>query len=162
MGERGKIFDQIILAAPDIDRDVFRTQLLPRMAKAGNRTTMYCSRGDLALHISYTFNDAPRAGDSSRGILVTSEMDTVDASGIDTALLGHSYYGDCGPILNDVRQLVDQDLGPEQRQLKPWPFARELKYWTFPTPEDSTDNKPPNTKLPDVELKDAITAPDIP
>jgi len=137
LGDRGKIFDQIILAAPDIDREVFRVQLAPRITKTANRTTLYCSRSDLALHISNTFNDAPRAGDSSRGIFVTQELDTVDASGIDTALLGHSYYGDCVPILDDVRLLFDRNLAPDERDLKPWPFIELLKYWTFNLPERS-------------------------
>jgi esterase/lipase superfamily enzyme len=131
LGDRGKIFDQIILAAPDIDREVFRTQLAPRMVKTANRMTLYCSRSDMALHMSYAFNDAPRAGDSSRGVLVAKDIDTVDASGIDTDLLGHSYYGDCGPILEDVRMMVDGDLGPDKRKLKSWPVDDDLTYWTF-------------------------------
>jgi esterase/lipase superfamily enzyme len=132
LGEQGKIFDQIILAAPDIDRDVFRLQLAPRMAQSANRMTMYCSKNDLALMASNTFNDAPRAGDSRGGALVVKEVDTIDASGIDTDLLGHSYYGDCLPILEDVRQLVLSHLAPSDRKLRPWPVENELMYWTLP------------------------------
>ena len=131
LGERGKIFDQIILAAPDIDREVFRLQLAPRMFSAANRMTMYCSKDDMALRASNTFNDGPRAGDSRFGVLVTKDLDTVDASGIDTALLGHSYYGDCLPILKDVRKLVSQDLPPKERNLLAWPVENELNYWTL-------------------------------
>jgi esterase/lipase superfamily enzyme len=145
LGERGKIFDQIILAAPDIDREVFRLQLAPRMTLAANRTTMYCSKNDMALIASNTFNDGPRAGDSSKGVLVTKELDTVDASGIDTALLGHSYYGDCLPILNDVRKLVSLDLPPKERNLLAWPVENELSYWTLieqlVKAEDNTENE---------------------
>ncbi len=131
LGERGKIFDQIILAAPDIDRDVFRLQLVPRMTRAANRTTMYCSKTDMALLASKTFNDGPRAGDSRHGVLVVKDIDTIDASGIDTALLGHSYYGDCLPILNDVKKMVALHLPPKERDLLPWPIDNELNYWTL-------------------------------
>jgi esterase/lipase superfamily enzyme len=131
LGERGKIFDQIILAAPDIDREVFRLQLAPRMTLAANRTTLYCSKNDMALLASNTFNDGPRAGDSSHGVLVAKELDTIDASGIDTALLGHSYYGDCLPILNDVRKMVSKNLSPKERNLLAWPVEHELTYWTL-------------------------------
>ena len=62
---------------------------------------------------------------------MTKELDTVDASGIDTALLGHSYYGDCLPILKDVRKLVSQDLPPKERNLLAWPVENELNYWTL-------------------------------
>jgi esterase/lipase superfamily enzyme len=142
LGESGKIFDQIVLAAPDIDRDVFRTQIVPRLSKVSNRTTLYCSQNDLALHLSKVFNDAPRAGDSSLGVLVTQGMDTIDASGIDTALLGHSYYGDCVPILEDLRMLMSGNLPPDQRRLKSWPFDEQLKYWTFPDLAPLSPNVP--------------------
>lgn len=131
LGDRGRIFDQIILAAPDIDREVFRLQLAPRLSRTASRTTMYCSRNDWALQVSNAFNDGPRAGDSSHGILTTHGVDTVDASGIDTDLLGHSYYGDCLPILRDVRTLVTSNLPPENRELVPWPVSEEFRYWTF-------------------------------
>ncbi len=131
LGDQGRIFDQIILAAPDIDRDVFRTQLAPRLIRTANRTTLYCSKNDWALLASKTFNDSPRAGDSSQGALVTVGVDTVDASDIDTDLLGHSYYGDCMPILRDVQQLILKDLPPEERRLKPWPVDNDLRYWTL-------------------------------
>lgn len=138
MGDRGKIFDQIILAAPDIDADVFRDQVRPRMQQLANRTTLYCSRNDWALHASYAFNDSARLGDSSRGIFVADGMDTVDASDIDTDLLGHSYYGDCLKLLNDVQLVIEKNLPPPERRLTSRDMEK-LKYWTFgedrPTPK---------------------------
>lgn len=132
MGEKGKIFDQIVLAAPDIDREVFRRQIAPRLTKTANRTTLYCSKNDLALLLSRNFNDSMRAGDSSSGALVLQDVDTVDASDIDTDLLGHSYYGDCLPLLNDVHELLQASLSPEERRLRPWPVDEGLQYWTLP------------------------------
>jgi esterase/lipase superfamily enzyme len=131
LGDEGRIFDQIILAAPDIDADVFREQLAPRLAKCSQRTTLYCSRNDWALHASYAFNDSPRVGDSSYGITVREDMDTIDASDIDTDLLGHSYYGDCLPILRDVRLMIEQNLRPEQRELQRAEMPDHLIYWLF-------------------------------
>jgi esterase/lipase superfamily enzyme len=132
LGDRGKIFDQIILAAPDIDSEVFRVQIAPRMTKTANRTTMYCSKKDWALMLSRNFNDSTRAGDSSEGALVLQDVDTVDASEIDTDLLGHSYYGDCLPILDDVNLLMRSSLPPQERRLRPWPVDEQLLYWTLP------------------------------
>jgi len=132
LGDRGKIFDQIILAAPDIDAEVFRVQIAPRLTKTANRTTMYCSKNDWALMLSRNFNDSTRAGDSSRGALVLEGLDTVDASEIDTDLLGHSYYGDCLPILDDVNLLMRSSMPPLERRLRPWPVDEQLLYWTLP------------------------------
>ena len=134
LGEKGKIFDQIILAAPDIDREVFRLQIAPKLTKTANRTTLYCSKNDLALMLSRNFNDSFRAGDSSQGALVLHDVDTVDASEIDTDLLGHSYYGDCVPLLNDVQTLLQSSLAPQERHLLPWPVDNDLLYWTLPEP----------------------------
>lgn len=131
MGDTGRIFDQIILAAPDIDADVFREDIAPRLVASSRRTTMYCSHNDWALHASYAFNDSPRAGDSSRGMIVLDGLDTIDASEIDTDLLGHSYYGDCLPLLHDVELLLEKDLPPQERRLRPWPAVKNLVYWTF-------------------------------
>jgi len=131
LGDQGKIIDQIILAAPDIDVDVFREQLAPRMVQACQRTTLYCSRNDWALLASRAFNDSPRVGDSGYGLVVRDDMDTIDASDIDTDLLGHSYYGDCLPILRDVRLLLQRNLRPEQRELQRAEMPGKLVYWLF-------------------------------
>lgn len=155
MGDRGKIFDQIILAAPDIDADVFRDQVQPRMQQLANRTTLYCSRNDWALHASYAFNDSARLGDSSRGIFVADGMDTVDASDIDTDLLGHSYYGDCLKLLNDVQLVIEKNLPPPERRLTSRDMEK-LKYWTFgedkptpkPTPPDASASAPAPSPSP--------------
>lgn len=150
MGEKGKVFDQIVLAAPDIDREVFRRQIAPRLTKTANRTTLYCSKNDLALMLSRNFNDATRAGDSSQGALVIQDVDTVDASEIDTDLLGHSYYGDCIPLLHDVHDLLRASLSPEQRNLRPWPVDEGLQYWTLPDTEEDPLLLPGESSSPSV------------
>jgi esterase/lipase superfamily enzyme len=126
------VFDQIVLAAPDIDADVFREQLLPKLARHGRRTTLYCSKNDLALRVSYAFNDMYRAGDSSRGPLVAKDLDTVDASEIDTDLLGHSYYGDAVRLLDDVALIMKQNLPPTapDRRLRAVALLGPV-YWVF-------------------------------
>lgn len=132
MGEKGRIFDQVILAAPDVDADVFREQIAPRLQQVSKRTTLYCSRNDWALHASYAFNDSWRLGDSSRGIVCIDGMDTVDASDVDTDLLGHSYYGDCLKLLDDVKLLINENLPPPERRLAPsFLDKKEMQYWTF-------------------------------
>lgn len=123
LGEEGKIFDQVILAAPDIDRKVFHDEIAPRLNLYARRTTLYCSKNDRALFLSRYWNSwgdpAPRAGDSTDGPLLAVGTDTIDASTIRTDLLGHSYYGDCVPLLHDVGLLLRERLSPDQRKLEP-------------------------------------------
>ena len=87
--------------------------------RGGPRCTV--RKNDLALDVSYAFNDYQRAGDSSRGVVVVQELDTVDASDLDTDLLGHSYYGDAVRLLDDVKLLFRQNLPPPapERHLQP-------------------------------------------
>jgi hypothetical protein len=92
---------------------------------------MYCSKNDWALHASKRFNDSRRAGDSNGGPLVASGLDTVDASDMDTELLGHSYYGNCLPLLNDLRLLIEQNRPPADRNLEPLFETPERPYWIF-------------------------------
>jgi esterase/lipase superfamily enzyme len=131
MGGASRKFDQIILAAPDIDANLFREQLAPRIVDQSRRATMYCSRRDMALHMSYAFNDSPRIGDASRAIVPADNVDTIDASEIDTDLIGHSYYGDCVPLLHDVELLLERNQSPGDRGLKPTYLREGLAYWTF-------------------------------
>ena len=48
---RGR-FREIILAAPDVDAEVFRRDLVPALRQAGQRVTLYASSNDLALKAS--------------------------------------------------------------------------------------------------------------
>jgi esterase/lipase superfamily enzyme len=95
------LFNEIFLTAPDIDADVFR-DLANRVLSNAQRVTLYASKNDVALHISRAFNGSPRAGDVSSEVVIVEGMDTIDASAVDTSLVGHSYYGDNRSILSDI------------------------------------------------------------
>jgi esterase/lipase superfamily enzyme len=123
-------FDQIVFAAPDIDTDTFR-QLARQFHQRAGRCTLYASSKDLALEQSQRFHGAPRAGDSERGILVTQGIDAIDATGVDTSLLGHSYYGDKRSLLSDLFNLFRERKGPDDRFGL---LRRQVKggqYWEF-------------------------------
>ncbi len=120
--------DNIILAAPDVDRDIFREQILPKITPNIKRLTMYSSSNDAALRVSSSFNGSPRLGLSGSEIFVMKQMDTVDASGIDTSLLGHSYYGSQMVVVKDIFGVIIKDLVPTARNLKPGPVGE----WALP------------------------------
>jgi esterase/lipase superfamily enzyme len=111
-------FDQIILAAPDIDASTFRS-LAKAVAQNAHRTTIYASSGDLALKASAQYQGAGgeyrRAGDTTPEVLTVPEIDTLDASLVDTSLLGHSYYGNNRSILTDIHELFAQNAPPPNR-----------------------------------------------
>lgn len=112
---RGR-FKGIILAAPDIDAEQFKTKIAPAMRMASKRITLYTSSEDLALKASKQVNGAPRAGDSAEGILLVDGIDTVDVSGVDQSILVHSYFMESERVMGDIREMLKGNLPAAQRK----------------------------------------------
>ncbi len=126
------VFREIILAAPDIDADVFRKDIAPRMLKLNKRVTLYASSRDKALNLSQTFHKYPRAGDAEDGLVVMPGLDTIDVTNVDTSFMGHSYFGDNKSIITDIYYLIKEAKPAKER----FPLKKEQKdnliYWIFP------------------------------
>lgn len=105
----------IILAAPDIDAVVFKRDIASKLIQAGSNVTLYASSNDNALKASKKIHGYSRAGESGNGLVVIDGMDTIDASNVDTSLIGHSYYGDSRSIINDMHYLVQSQLPVSKR-----------------------------------------------
>ena len=119
--------NNVILAAPDIDADVFKSQILPRVRESTRHLTMYSSSDDAALIVSRAINGNDRLGLSGDHLTVIEGMDTVDASGIDTSLLGHSYFGNHEAVVRDLLGLIVRGLEPSGRSL----HQGNLGQWLF-------------------------------
>src|SRR6185436_13757359 len=100
-----KMFNQVVLAAPDIDATIFKQRIAPAIITKARHITLYASAKDFALFASRHFNSGdPRAGDAGDGLVVVPGVDTIDASAGDCSLLGHLYYADSVPVLFDIQQ----------------------------------------------------------
>ncbi|MDF1657332.1 MAG: alpha/beta hydrolase [Verrucomicrobiales bacterium] len=117
----------VILAAPDIDADIFKDQILPKLGVATDKLTMYASSDDTALKLSQSIHGNSRLGLSGASLLVMNGMDTVNASGIDTSMLGHGYYGSHKVVVTDIFNLIIKGLEPLKRELTPGPLGE----WDF-------------------------------
>ncbi|MEM8970799.1 MAG: alpha/beta hydrolase [Pseudomonadota bacterium] len=104
---QGMFIDQLILAAPDVDREAFE-QVSEHFMRHSTNVTLYASSKDIALNVSENIRAAyPRAGDvPSDGPLVVDGIDTMDVSAVESGLfeLKHSTYGDSDRVINDVLQ----------------------------------------------------------
>jgi len=130
--------DRVVLAAPDIDADLFRRQLADRLLNVSRHVTLYASATDQALIASKQVHGYPRAGDSGEDLVVVPGIDTIDVTGVDLSLLGHSYYGDSGLLLRDLFGVVHHRLAASQRPtLRPREFAGST-YWQLVTPVAAT------------------------
>ena len=130
---RRRAFQEIVLTAPDIDAEIFRTQIAPRIVGVGPRVTLYASDNDSALSTSRRLSAGyRRLGEAGADILVLPGMDTVDATSVKTDLLGHSYFGDNDTVVSDLFRLIRDRKRPADRGvLKPVDSAAG-PYWRFP------------------------------
>jgi esterase/lipase superfamily enzyme len=124
------LFDNVIMAAPDVDAKTFTEQNWTGIRDAAKRFTLYASSDDWALKVSRELNDFVRLGEAGGTLVVIPGLDTVDASGIDTNELGHSYYH-CKKLMDDLGQLMAKGLTPLERHLLDRRKG-ELGYWAFP------------------------------
>lgn len=131
MEQETKLFNQVVLAAPDVDAQVFKEEIAPQIVRASNQVTLYASANDLALLASKNVNGYPRAGDVRPEIVIVPGVDTIDVSAIDTSLIGHAYYGDNDSIISDIFTLLHQPTPASQRQYLKSASGPGGMYWVF-------------------------------
>lgn len=129
-------FQQVVLAAPDVDAEVFRRDLAPAMLKTAQRVTLYASSDDEALAVSKKVHGYARAGESGDNLVVLPGMDTIDVSNVENSMLGHSYYGDNRSVLADLFELLLENKPPNQRQWLQAMGEGAGRYWSFVDPDE--------------------------
>jgi esterase/lipase superfamily enzyme len=111
----GVIISQIILAAPDVDRDNFEN-IARDIQGLANGVTLYAASNDRALMVSRNFyGGVPRAGDvPPTGPLVLPGVDTIDvtAASMDSLGLNHSGYAENNALLGDIGLLIQSGVRP--------------------------------------------------
>ena len=100
-------FNELILAAPDIDAKVL-SQMAETMATAVDRVTLYASSKDEALSASRFVHGQTyqRAGETEPDPLVSPWIETIDVSWVTS---GHSYIADNGRVLTDLKDLLSSN-----------------------------------------------------
>ena len=135
-------FNQVVLAAPDIDANVFKEEIALKIVTKAHHTTLYTSRTDLALIASRYFNQRNRAGDSGPEVLIIDGIDTIDATAVDSSLLGHTYYGSNVTVLDDLGQLLQNQPIESRHYLKSIVHGSR-PYWEFEPVQISRVPSPP-------------------
>lgn len=121
-GDGPQVEFRIILAAADVERDVFGI-VAGKLDNLEPNVTVYASDDDAALWVSRVLNRRPRLGqtDGDRPwIRDAPGYTTIDATPVASTLfgLGHGYYSDNPFILNDIRCAL-ADLPIDARALDP-------------------------------------------
>lgn len=132
---------EIILTAPDIDAEIFKRDIAPKITERFDNVTLYASSEDLALKASKVVNGHPRAGDSGQGLLVVESIETIDATGMDTGFLKHSYFAETHSMLADIYELINKGKRAEDRFGLEEQVLNTGTYWRFKT-EPLTQSEP--------------------
>jgi esterase/lipase superfamily enzyme len=133
----GVQLNQIILAAPDVDRNLFEN-LAANIMQYGRGVTLYCSSNDRAMAAARRVaGGVPRAGDvPADGPIVLAGIDTIDVSqtSTDYLALNHSAYAETGALLNDIGLLLQTGERPPEKRI---PILQRITtpkgdFWRYP------------------------------
>lgn len=125
------LFNQIILAAPDIDAEVFVKHIAPKIIKSSERITLYTSQHDRPLWFSDKIHGGvQRTGTSGNHLAVIDGIDTIDTSIEKSDFLGHGYFATSRALIDDIFQSTRYNKNPEERNLRR-KVSGERIYWEF-------------------------------
>jgi esterase/lipase superfamily enzyme len=136
----GVLISQLILAAPDVDRDSFE-YIVGSIEGIADGVTLYAAANDAALMFSRQVNGGePRAGDvPEEGPIVVKGVDTIDATAtsMDSVGINHSGYAENNALLEDIGKLILEGVRPpgiRQPKLKRVDTDKGA-YWQYPAPQ---------------------------
>ncbi|HXF53455.1 MAG TPA: alpha/beta fold hydrolase [Hyphomicrobiaceae bacterium] len=134
------VVNEVILAAPDVDRDTF--EFVAKEIKGVSRgITLLAASNDRALEVSRQFwGGVPRAGDvPASGPVIVPGVDTIDITATSTAVfsLNHSVYAEQPMLLGDIQTLIRSGARPLGKYLPSLQLVRTDKgeYWRYPPPK---------------------------
>lgn len=111
-GELAKL-RHVVFAAPDIDADTF-VQYATEVWPHAETKTLYASAKDKALKASEVVHGANRAGRVDP-VVIAHDVDTIDATAVETGFLHHAYFGDNVSIITDIKNMIEHNETPDRR-----------------------------------------------
>lgn len=124
--------DHVVMAAPDVFSSDFFSRLRYILPSAGH-FTIYASRSDQALLMSSIVHKDPRLGYFLQTPAVVHGMDTIDATAVDTSILGHGYFVDARSVLSDMRGAL-ADRTPPRPGMQHMKIDATYSYWLLGSP----------------------------
>ena len=106
------VFCDVILAAPDIDRDLFRDVIVLDLlrSRVAEHYTLYASSSDNVIKTAQKIQAYPRAGNADEGLVAIhhDRFDTIDASAVTSGwlALNHDYFITEPRVLQDLIEIL--------------------------------------------------------
>lgn len=134
-GKPGKPMGQLVMAAPDVDRNQFIDDI-PKVRAFFRGMTLYASSNDRALTLSMrAASGMPRAGDvPAGGPVILQGLETIDVSALGEEMFGmnHNTFAEARPLIEDIALLLrDGHPAPRLAGECPMPDAKVPKWWRF-------------------------------
>lgn len=126
------LLGHVVLAAPDVDAASFAA-LVPSAVRLATSTTLYFCDTDRALLASRAIHVDKPVG---MGPFFADGLDTIDASDVNTSMLGHGYFASEHPMLVELRLLVVESFPPAERRPPLTKTTGEFDYplWAIASP----------------------------
>jgi esterase/lipase superfamily enzyme len=116
-GQTKKLY-QVVFAASDIDSAIFVRQFARPLAGSTELLTLYASSKDVAITTSKNLvHDAPRVGSGPPSVVLVPGVDYVDASTMDTDLIGHGYFAENKQLIDDIFLVLKYGMRANMRNL---------------------------------------------
>jgi esterase/lipase superfamily enzyme len=123
------VFKEVVLAAPDVNRIGFINDIAPLIPKVARRISLYASSEDNALRIANLKSTYPRAGQAGEHLVLAKGIETIDASGVDTDMLGHSYLANAQNVIEDLADVLCRSVPASGRRLERRNDGSGGEYW---------------------------------
>lgn len=128
------IFNEIILAAPDVNRENFE-QISQRVRGLATGMTLYASANDNALRLSQKLSGASAGFVSDSGPVLVNGVDSIDVSAASTDFftLNHSTFADRAQLIEDMRLLLEKSVRPPDQRVQSYaPVSGAAgTYWKY-------------------------------
>lgn len=122
----------VVFAASDVDSAIFVDQMAASVSRGGHPVTLYASSRDKVIRLSANVvHAARRVGSGPPSIISREGIEYVDASAIDTDLLGHGYFAENVKAVNDLYLVIRYLLSAKDRHL-PTVTAGSTTYYRLP------------------------------
>jgi len=127
-------FGELILYAPDVDRQAFVLDVLPRLSARVTRTTLYTAERDIPLLTSRVYNQSPRLGATNVDLIIEG-IETIDATKVAPWYDKHNYHL-TRRAQQDLGLLLNERKGAHERPTLKMSVTDAGVYWRLLPAED--------------------------
>ena len=130
-GETGrKLIGSLIMAAPDVDAQVFDAHYVDAINNVADRAALYFTNNDLALRLSEKIHGSPRLG---LGRLPSRmRIEAIDTGRQGLFSIGHSYYGSDPVVIDDMKRFLNNHPTARRREyLSAATTENGAQYWSI-------------------------------